>query len=102
MEPYDAGTMRGIDKKQGSMLMLLSPESRVPATHPLRAIKKLADAALVDLSPTFDAMYSGVGRPAIPPQRLLKPTLLMAFYRFRSSRQFLQSLDYNLLFRWFL
>src|SRR5438445_13405472 len=94
--------MRGIDRKQGSMLMLLSPESRVPATHPLRAIKKLADAALVELSPTFDAMYSGVGRPSIPPERLLKATLLMAFYSLRSERQFCEQLDYNLLFRWFL
>jgi CheY-like chemotaxis protein len=71
MEPYDAGTMRGIEKKQGSMLMLLSPESRVPAMHPLRAFKKLADATLMELNPTFDAMYSGVGRPSIPPERLL-------------------------------
>src|SRR5713226_7485187 len=102
MEPYDAGTMRGIDRKQGSMLMLLSPESRVPATHPLRAIKKLADAALVELNPTFDAMYSGVGRPSIPPERLLKATLLMALYSLRSERQFCEQLDYNLLFRWFL
>jgi hypothetical protein len=76
MELCDAGTMRGIEKKQGSMSMLLSPEGRVPATHPLRAIKKLADAALATLSPTFDAMYSGVGRPSIPPERLLKATLL--------------------------
>jgi transposase len=102
MEPYDAGTMRGLDRKQGSMLMLLSPESRVPTAHPLRAIKKLADAALVELSPTFDAMYSGVGRPSIPPERLLKATLLMAFYTLRSERQFCEQLDYNLLFRWFL
>src|SRR5438477_13162525 len=102
MEPYDAGTMRGIDRKQGSMLMLLSPESRVPTAHPLRAIKKLADAALVELNPTFDAMYSGVGRPSIPPERLLKATLLMAFYSLRSERQFCEQLDYNLLFRWFL
>src|SRR5258708_1924429 len=102
MEPYDAGTMRGIDKKQGSMLMLLSRESGVPATHPLRATKKLADAALVERNPTFDAMYSGVGRPSIPPERLLKATLLMALYSLRSERQFCEQLDYNLLFRWFL
>jgi hypothetical protein len=70
-------TMRGEDKKQSSMLMLMSPETRVPATHPLRAIKKAADQALESLSPTFDAMYAESGRPSIPPERLLKSMLLM-------------------------
>jgi transposase len=95
-------TMRGKDKKQSSMLMLMSPESRVPQTHPLRAIKKLADAALVKLSPVFDAMYAEGGRSSIPPERLLKSMVLMALYSVRSERQFCEQLDYNLLFRWFL
>ena len=94
--------MRGEDTKQSSMLMLMSPESRVPETHPLRRIKKLADEALAKLSPVFDAMYSSAGRPSIPPERLLKSTLLMALYTVRSERQFCEQLDYNLLFRWFL
>ncbi len=94
--------MRGEDTKQSSMLMLMSPETRVPATHPLRAIKKLADAGLAELSPVFDEMYSSVGRPSIPPERLLKSMLLIALYTVRSERQFCEQLDYNLLFRWFL
>jgi transposase len=94
--------MRGQDKKQSSMLMLMSPEARVPLEHPLRAIKTLADAALAKLSPVFDAMYAEGGRPSIPPERLLKSMLLMAFYSVRSERQFCEQLDYNLLFRWFL
>jgi transposase len=84
------------------MLMLMSPETRVPATHPLRAIKRLADAALSKLSPVFDEMYSSVGRPSIPPERLLKSMVLIALYTVRSERQFCEQLDYNLLFRWFL
>ena len=84
------------------MLMLMSPETRVPATHPLRAIKKLADTALAQLSPVFDQMYSSVGRPSIPPERLLKSMVLVALYTVRSERQFCEQLDYNLLFRWFL
>jgi len=84
------------------MLILMSPETRVPADHPLRGIKKLADAALAKLSPVFDAMYASGGRPSIPPERLLKSMLLMAFYSVRSERQFCEQLDYNLLFRWFL
>jgi transposase len=94
--------MRGTDTKQSSMLMLMSPESRVPTDHPLRAIKKLADAALTKLSPVFDRMYSSEGRPSIPPERLLKSMLLMALYTVRSERLFCDQLDYNLLFRWFL
>jgi len=84
------------------MLMLMSPESRVPAAHPIRRIKALSDDALARLSPVFDAMYSSTGRPSIPPERLLKATLLMALYSVRSERQFCEQLDYNLLFRWFL
>ena len=84
------------------MLMLMSPETRVPATHPLRAIKKLADVALSELSPVFDAMYASTGRPSIPPERLLKSMLLIELYTVRSERQFCEQLDYNLLFRWFL
>jgi transposase len=94
--------MRGTETKQSSMLCLMSPEARVPAAHPLRTIKKLADQALAELSPVFDAMYSSDGRPSIPPERLLKSMLLMALYTVRSERLFCEQLDYNLLFRWFL
>lgn len=94
--------MRGENSKQSSMLMLMSPESRVPASHPIRTVKRLADEVLAKLSPVFDGMYSRVGRPSIPPERLLKATLLMALYSVRSERQFCEQLDYNLLFRWFL
>jgi transposase len=94
--------MRGADTKQSSMLCLMSPETRVPDAHPLRSIKRLADEALKAMSPLFDKMYAGIGRPSIPPERLLKATLLMAFYTVRSERLFCEQLDYNLLFRWFL
>src|SRR5271154_1918392 len=94
--------MRGEKPKQGSMLMLMSPETVVPTDHPIRAIKKLADEVLAKLSPTFDAMYASVGRPSIPPERLLKAQLLMALYTVRSERQLCEQIAYNLLFRWFL
>jgi transposase len=84
------------------MLSLVQPEQRVPADHPLRAVKKLADAALAELEAAFAAMYSVTGRPSIPPERLLKATLLMALYTVRSERMFCEQLDYNLMFRWFL
>lgn len=93
--------MRG---KQTSQMTFstVSPDSRVPAGHPIRAIKALADAQLEELSPLFDEMYSSTGRPSIPPERLLKGSLLMALYTVRSERQFCERLDYDLLFRFFL
>ena len=77
-------------------------ETRVPTDHPLRVIKMLADQALKALSPDLDRMYANVGRPSIPPERLLKSSLLIALYSVRSERAFCEQLDYNLLFRWFL
>jgi transposase len=47
-------------------------------------------------------MYSSTGRPSIPPERLLKASLLMALYSVRSERMFAEQLGYNLLFKWFL
>jgi transposase len=94
--------MRGINEGQATMLAYISPEKRVPKDHPLRSIKLMADQELRRLSPVFDHMYSKVGRPSIPPERILKATLLIALYSVRSERQFCEQLDYNLLFRWFL
>lgn len=94
--------MRGTPPKQTSMVMLASPESVVPKDHPIRRIKKLADEALATLSPAFDEMYSANGRPSIPPERLLKASLLIALFSVRSERLFCEQLGYNLLYRWFL
>jgi transposase len=84
------------------MLCLISPESRVPSDHPLRRIKRLVDSVLKDLSPLFDEMYAEVGRPSIPPERLLKAKVLQALYTVRSETLLVEALHYNLLFRWFL
>ena len=81
------GDMRGRDTKQASMLCLVSPESMVPADHPLRAVKRLVELVLRELSAVFDEMYSKTGRPSIPPERLLKSTVLMALYSVRRSRR---------------
>ena len=94
--------MRGEERRQGTMLMVLNAEQRIAKDHPLRRIKQLADAVLRERSPVFAEMYSAVGRPSIPPERLLKASLLMALYTVRSERMFCEQLDHNLLFRWFL
>lgn len=94
--------MRGHDSKQASMLCLISLESIVASDHPLRAVKSLVEVVLREMSSVFDAMYSRTGRPSIPPERLLKATVLMALYTVRSERMFCDQLGYNLLFKWFL
>src|SRR5216683_1957616 len=94
--------MRGEERQQRSMLMVFNLEQRIPQDHPLRRIKQLAETVLRELSPSFDRMYSATGRPSIPPERLLKGSLLMALYTVRSERRLCEQLDYNLLFRWFL
>lgn len=93
---------RGQRDPQVSMLAFIDLEERVPADHPLRPIKRWADLALAELSPLCDAMYAQEGRPSIPPERLLKASLLIALYSVRSERAFCEELDYHLLYRWFL
>ena len=93
--------MRGEERRRRAMLMILEPGDRAPSNHPIRRIKPLAEAALKELSALFDEMYSALGRPSIPPERLLKASLPMALYTVRSERMLCEQLDYNLLFRWF-
>ena len=94
--------MRGKQPVQVSALAFVDPESRVPHDHPLRTIRIYANRALAQLSGEFDRLYAQNGRLSIPPERLLKASLLMALYSVRSERAFCEQLDYNLLFRWFL
>ena len=94
--------MRGDDIQTASMFSYVSCEARVPADHPLRPIRAIVDEALEILSPDFEALYSPIGRPSIPPEKLLRALLLQAFYTIRSERQLMEQMDYNLLFRWFV
>jgi transposase len=94
--------MRGADKRSGELFSYVDLEQRVHQDHPLRAIRSLTDAALEALSADFAALYSGVGRPSIPPEMLLRAMLLQAFYSVRSERQLMERLEFDLLFRWFV
>ena len=94
--------MRGADEQSGSMFSYVSLEDRVPQDHPLRAIRRITDRALAQLSPRFGRLYINFGRPSIPPEKLLRALLLQALYTIRSERQLMEQLDYNLLFRWFV
>ena len=84
------------------MLSSLSPEDLIPADHPIRRIRKVVDVVLAELDGEFDVMYAGSGRRSVPPETLLKATVLMALYSMRSERAFCERLNYDLLFKWFL
>ena len=100
---FSAGdAVRGEDHRSEGIFSYLRLEDRVPADHPLRPIRDLADAALLKMSRAFHKLYAREGRPSIPPERLLRALLLQAFYTVRSERQLMEQLDYNLLFRWFV
>src|SRR5499433_2111051 len=94
--------MRGEDKLQADMFSYLSPESRVRKDHPLRAIRAMADQALDQMSPLFDALYATMGRPSIPPEKLLRAQLIQMLYSVRSERLLMEEIDYSVLFRWFV
>src|SRR5574338_1056672 len=94
--------MRGQDSQQAGMFSYLSPEERVPATHPLRPIRQYVDTALTALSPKLEQLYARTGRPSIAPERLLRALLLQVLYSLRSERLLMEELQYNLLFRWFV
>jgi transposase len=94
--------MRGKPEQQLAMLTSLSTEDLIPKDHPIRRIRKVVDEVLAGLDPEFSAMYSRIGRPSVPPEQLLKATVLMALYSVRSERAFCERLNYDLLFKWFL
>jgi transposase len=77
-------------------------EERIAKDHPLRSIRALADGALSSLNERFEGLYSTMGRPSIPPEMLLRATLLQAFFSVRSERMLMEQINYNLLFRWFV
>jgi transposase len=94
--------MRGRDERSEGFFSYVRLEERLPADHPLRAIRALADAALASLNKRFEGLYSTMGRPSIPPEMLLRATLLQAFFSVRSERMLMEQINYNLLFRWFV
>lgn len=94
--------MRGSDDRTGALFSYVDLEARVPADHPLRAIRVLVNEALAAMGGDLSALYSGLGRPSIAPEKLLRAMLLQAFYSIRSERQLMERLEFDLLFRWFV
>jgi transposase len=94
--------MRGATDPQLAMLSSLSTEELIPVDHPIRRIRAVVDVVLGELDDVFDGMYAAGGRASVPPETLLKATVLMALYSIRSERAFCERLNYDLLFKWFL
>jgi transposase len=94
--------MRGRDDQQGSIFSYVSAEDRIPADHPLRAVRRIVDVVLRAMSKDFDALYADSGRHSIAPERLLRALLLQCFYSIRSERMLVEQINYSWLFRWFV
>jgi len=94
--------MRGADSRSGELFSYVDLEQRVPTSHPLRVIRDIVNEALGSLSGDFAELYSGMGRPSISPEMLLRAMLLQAFYSVRSERQLMERIEFDLLFRWFV
>src|SRR6202046_3991922 len=96
------GSIRGEDRTIGALFSYVDIEARIPAKHPLRAMREVTNAALAELDGSFSALYERFGRPSIPPERLLRASLLQLLYSIRSERQLVERLEFDLLFRWFV
>ena len=98
----NGGQHARIGRTSGSLFSYVDLEERVPAKHPLRTIRAIVNDVLVSLDGEFERLYEGTGRQSVAPERLLRASLLQAFYSVRSERQLMEQIDYNLLFRWFV
>ena len=96
------GSMRGEDRTSGELFSYVDIEARIAAKHPLRAMRRLTNAALAELDAAFSALYEACGRPSIPPERLLRATLLQLLYMIRSERQLVERIEFDMRFRWFV
>jgi transposase len=94
--------MRGDDRQPDALFSYIQLEQRIAADHPLRPIREMVDTVLRELSLEFARLYPKIGRPSIPPEKLLRALLVQVLYSIRSERQLMEQLDYNLLFRWFV
>lgn len=94
--------MRGADITQAAMFSYRTLEERIPKEHPLRQLRRVIDGILASMDAELDALYAETGRASIPPERLLRASLIQTLYSIRSERQLVQHIDYNLLYRWFV
>lgn len=94
--------MRGADSREPTLFSYVPLESRISPKHPMRAIRGMADAALQEISPLLDSLYAKCGRPSIPPEQLLRATLLQILFSIRSERMLVEQIHLNMLYLWFV
>ena len=94
--------MRGADITQAALFSYRTLEERIPSSHPLRKLRAVVDTILVSMDRELDALYARTGRDSIPPERLLRASLIQTLFSIRSERQLVNHIDYNLLYRWFV
>lgn len=94
--------MRGADITQASMFSYRTLEERIPRKHPLRKLRAVVDGLLASMNEELDAVYARTGRDSIPPERLLRASLIQTLHSIRSERVLVEHIDYNLLYRWFV
>ena len=94
--------MRGADETSGSLFSYVDLEARIPAGHPLRKIRQVVNEALASHDAEFEALYTDFGRPSIPPERLIRASLIRILFSVHSERQLMEQMQYTLLFRWFV
>jgi hypothetical protein len=80
--------MRGDEERQETVFVFDSLEDRMPAGHPLRLVRRLIDTALANLDPVFAELYADGGRPSIPPECLLRASLLQKLYALKTESVF--------------
>mgnify|MGYP005847189847 CR=1 FL=1 len=93
---------RGTDEATGSLFSYVNLEARIPARHPLRKVRQVVNDALASLDAEFEVLYTDFGRPSIAPERLIRASLIEIKSSVRSERQWMEQMQYNLLFRWFV
>lgn len=94
--------MKGQDQIQPALMATITLETYVADDHKLRDVRRIVNQILLDCQPEFELMYSKIGRPSIPPEKLLRALLLMVFYSIPSEHRLMEHIRYNLLFRWFV
>lgn len=102
LQAFGGAVMRGSDEMSGSLFSYVDLEARIPLRHPLRKVRQVVNEALASLDAEFEALYTDFGRPSIPPERLIRASLIQILFSVRSERQLMEQMEYNLLFRWFV
>jgi len=91
--------MKGQQPTQPSLFACVRLEEMIPPDHLLRRIQQAIDFTFIDRQ--TEALYSGMGRPSVPPQVLVRMMMVGYLYGLSSERRLCQEVQLNLAYRWF-